>query len=224
MAARGKKPTKPPRLDRFDMAMTFRSLAMLMELGTPLPDAVETTIEGSPEGGVKKAMEKAWKAVKTGETVATAFKGAGFPPIVVYMVAAGEETGKLDEALSLLGRELERGLRHGDGPDLGGQARSMAHRLAMMMALGIPLVPAVQVVAEMCEHPGLAKALKKSAEDMKAGLSFSEALEKHPAVIGPVFLGCIKAGEQGRNLDIALQKMAGLGDSLLELQCHRGEG
>jgi len=224
MAARGKKPTKPARLDRFDMAMTFRSLSMLMELGTPLPVAFETTIEGSPEGGVKNALEKAWKAIKTGETVSTAFKGAGFPPIVVYMVAAGEETGKLDEALSLLGRELERSLRHGDGPDLGGQARSMVHRLAIMMALGIPLIHAAQTVSEMCEHPGLAKALKRAAEDMKAGFSFSEALEKHPAVIGPVFLGCIKAGEQGRNLDVAMVKMAGLADSLLELQRHRGEG
>jgi type II secretory pathway component PulF len=222
MAARGKKPKEPVKLDGFEMAMTFRSLQILMDLGVPLPDAFETTIEGAIEGSVKNALEKAWKAVKTGETMAAGCKQAGFPSIVVYMLAAGEETGKLDEALGHLAGELERSLRHADGPDLGGQARSMVHRLALMMSMGIPLIHAAQTVAEMCEHPGLAKALKKSAEDMKAGFSFSEALEKHPAVIGPVFLGCIKAGEQGRNLDVAFQKMASLADSLLELQVHRG--
>lgn len=61
------------------------------------------------------------------------------------------------------------------------------------------------------EQTGSAKlkeVLSAVAKDVESGISFAEALEKHPKVFGPIYTNMVKAGEAGGILDDILKRLA----------------
>ncbi len=209
--------------DTFEMGVMLRAVALMQRAGAPLIDGVAAAIAGGFPGPLNDALSRALEGMKGGKGFAESLKEAGFPRLVVQVCAAGEETGKLDHALEGLAGELERRLRHRDGKDLGGQARRMAHVLALTTSFGLPLVYGIEIAAEDSDHPGLKGALMKVKDELAAGGTFSDALAKHPDEFGPFFVAYMRVGEKTGTLDVTLRRMGRMIDTLLELQRYRGK-
>jgi type IV pilus assembly protein PilC len=77
-----------------------RTFAVLLKSGVPILEALEITSETVNNTVVARAIKATQEAVKQGESVASELtKHAVFPPMVVQMLAVGEETGQVDTML-----------------------------------------------------------------------------------------------------------------------------
>lgn len=81
-------------------------------------------------------------------------------------------------------------------------------QLSKMVQVGIPLVTALETLAQQTEHPRLRAAIGDVARTVEAGLSFSEALRKHPHIFSNLFINMIQAGEVSGKLDEVLRRLA----------------
>lgn len=89
-----------------------RTLATLFSSGVPILDSLDMTGKTAGNKVIEKAVEEAISSLKEGETLAGPLKKYPvFPPIVVSMIAVGEQTGSLDEMLDKISdfydREIE---------------------------------------------------------------------------------------------------------------------
>lgn len=85
-----------------------------------------------------------------------------------------------------------------------GEISLFSRQLAAMLQAGIPLTQCLFVLAEQTSNPALKKAVEDVAANVEAGMSFGEALEKHPSVFSKLFVGMVKSGELGGTLDNTL--------------------
>jgi type IV pilus assembly protein PilC len=77
-----------------------RNLGTLLRAGVPILTALEITAETINNGVISNATNDVKMSVKEGESVAGPLaQHAVFPPMVVQMLAVGEETGAMDEML-----------------------------------------------------------------------------------------------------------------------------
>src|SRR5699024_10636661 len=58
------------------------------------------------------------------------------------------------------------------------------------------------------ESKGLRKALAAVEKDIRSGIAFSDAVEKHPKIFPLLFVNMIRAGELTGNLDETLDRLA----------------
>jgi type IV pilus assembly protein PilC len=78
-----------------------RTLSTLLHAGVPILQALEIVSEAVNNGVMSKAIRDVQDSVREGESLATPLgKHAVFPPMVVQMLAVGEETGALDTMLA----------------------------------------------------------------------------------------------------------------------------
>jgi type IV pilus assembly protein PilC len=64
------------------------------------------------------------------------------------------------------------------------------------------------VLEEQVENKKLKETLSGVREDIEAGLSFSEALDRHPKVFNPLYVAMVRAGEAGGVLEESLERIA----------------
>lgn len=77
-----------------------RTFAVLLRSGVPILEALEITSETVNNTVAASAIRDTQEAVKRGESVASELeRHAIFPPMVVQMLAVGEETGQVDTML-----------------------------------------------------------------------------------------------------------------------------
>jgi type IV pilus assembly protein PilC len=82
------------------LARFSRSLSALVRAGVPILDALDIVAETAGNTVVAEAAADTQAAVKAGESLAKPLESHPvFPPMVVQMIAVGEETGALDEML-----------------------------------------------------------------------------------------------------------------------------
>jgi type IV pilus assembly protein PilC len=84
----------------------------------------------------------------------------------------------------------------------------MSRQLATMISAGMTLLRAFYVLEDQVENDKLRETISKVRQDIEAGLSFSEALEKHPKVFGPLYVAMVRAGEAGGVLEQSLDRVA----------------
>jgi type IV pilus assembly protein PilC len=83
------------------VAKFTRTLGTLIASGVPILQALEVT--GATAGNIviAEAIDKTRVSIREGESIAEPLKNSQvFPPMVVQMIAVGEETGELDKMLS----------------------------------------------------------------------------------------------------------------------------
>jgi type IV pilus assembly protein PilC len=77
-----------------------RTLAVLLRSGVPILESLEITSETVNNHVLSRAVKDVQSAVKTGESMARPLAAHPvFPPMVVQMIAVGEETGAVDTML-----------------------------------------------------------------------------------------------------------------------------
>jgi len=85
------------------------TLATLITAGVPILQALDIVRETSGNEVIARAMEKVYNSVRDGETIHEPLREAKvFPPLVVHMVAVGEETGAIDQMLVKVSEAYER--------------------------------------------------------------------------------------------------------------------
>lgn len=83
-----------------------------------------------------------------------------------------------------------------------------ARQMATMIRAGIPLLQALQVVAESLKKPAMVAVIQQMMSDVSSGASFSDALRRHPKHFDQLFINLVDAGEQAGALDQMLDRVA----------------
>jgi type IV pilus assembly protein PilC len=104
-----KAPIFGPLFHKIALARFARTLAVLMRTGVPILQALEIVSETVGNGVMAKAILDVQRSVKEGESIAKPLEShAVFPPMVVQMMAVGEETGALDTMLNKIAEFYEQ--------------------------------------------------------------------------------------------------------------------
>jgi type IV pilus assembly protein PilC len=81
-------------------------------------------------------------------------------------------------------------------------------QFATMIDAGLPLVQCLDILATQAENKAFGKIIFDVKAGVEGGLSFSEALRRHPKVFDELFVNLVAAGEVGGILDTILQRLA----------------
>jgi type IV pilus assembly protein PilC len=83
-----------------------------------------------------------------------------------------------------------------------------SRQLATMLAAGIPMVQAFEIVGNGSDKPAMQKLILDIKSDVEGGTSLHEALGKHPLYFDDLFVNLVQAGEQAGALESLLDKVA----------------
>lgn len=83
-----------------------------------------------------------------------------------------------------------------------------SRQLATMMAAGVPLVQAFDIVGRGHDNPSMQDLILSIKSDVESGTALTEALSKHPLYFDALFCNLVAAGEQAGVLDVLLDKIA----------------
>ncbi len=83
-----------------------------------------------------------------------------------------------------------------------------ARQLATMLAAGIPLVQAFEIVGNGNDKPSMQRLVLDIKSDVEGGTSLHEALARHPLYFDDLFVNLVEAGEQAGALEGLLDKIA----------------
>src|SRR5579872_1833841 len=89
-----------------------------------------------------------------------------------------------------------------------GDIAVFSRQLATMLAAGIPLVQAFEIVGNGSDKPSMQKLILDIKGDVEAGTSLHEALARHPLHFDDLFVNLVEAGEQAGALESLLDKIA----------------
>jgi type IV pilus assembly protein PilC len=89
-----------------------------------------------------------------------------------------------------------------------GDIAIFSRQLATMLAAGIPLVQAFEIVGNGNDKPAMQKLILDIKMDVEGGTSLHEALAKHPLYFDDLFVNLVEAGEQAGALESLLDKVA----------------
>jgi len=89
-----------------------------------------------------------------------------------------------------------------------GDIAVFARQLSTMLAAGIPLVQAFEIVGSGNDKPAMQKLILDIKVDVEGGTSLHESLGKHPLYFDDLFVNLVQAGEQAGALESLLDKVA----------------
>jgi len=93
-----------------------------------------------------------------------------------------------------------------------------SRQLATMIDAGIPLVQALGILSEQVENKAFKSIVFTVRQDIEAGMSFCDALSKHPHVFSELFINMSRAGEASGMLDEVLDRLASYLEKSASLQ------
>jgi type IV pilus assembly protein PilC len=89
-----------------------------------------------------------------------------------------------------------------------GELEVFTRQLSTMLSAGIPMLEALEILADQAETPGFAFCLDNVVEDIRNGSDLSKALEPHKRVFSHIYVSMIRAGEVSGQIDIILTRLA----------------
>jgi MSHA biogenesis protein MshG len=100
---------KKDRIKKEDMVLFFRQMTVLTKAGVPILNALQRLEETTTSENLSKAIHRVIVDIAGGQTLTTAFANStdAFPPIVVSIIDAGENSGRLDLAFGELSQFYE---------------------------------------------------------------------------------------------------------------------
>jgi type IV pilus assembly protein PilC len=88
-------------LKKAAIARFTRTLGTLISSGVPILTGLEITAKTAGNRVIQEAVLATRSSIREGETIAAPLKqSSAFTPVVLQMIAVGEETGALDEMLN----------------------------------------------------------------------------------------------------------------------------
>jgi type IV pilus assembly protein PilC len=89
-----------------------------------------------------------------------------------------------------------------------GDIAVFSRQLATMMAAGVPLVQAFDIVGRGHENPSMMELILSIKNDVEGGTSLADSLRKHPLYFDDLFVNLVRAGEHAGVLEELLHKIA----------------
>jgi type IV pilus assembly protein PilC len=105
-------------------------------------------------------------------------------------------------------KKQKKGLFGGGGSITTADIAIFSRQLATMLAAGIPLVQAFEIVGTGHENAAMQKLILAVKADVEGGSALAEALAKHPLYFDDLFINLVEAGEQAGALETLLDKIA----------------
>ena len=130
--------------------------------------------------------------------------GADKQSVTSELKERGLKVMALEEKKSGLQMELRLGPKRVKAAEL----TVMSRQLATMISSGMTLLRAFYVLEEQIENQLLRETVAAVREDIEAGLTFSDALERHPKVFNPLYVAMVRAGEAGGVLEDSLERIS----------------
>jgi type IV pilus assembly protein PilC len=96
----------------------------------------------------------------------------------------------------------------GGGKVNAGDIAVFSRQLATMLAAGIPLVQAFEIVGNGSEKHAMQRLVLDVKADVEGGTSLHEALGKHPLYFDDLYVNLVEAGEHAGALETLLDKIA----------------
>lgn len=97
------------RVTAQDKAIVIRELAILLQAGVPLAEAVESIGESHSDTAIGATFRHVHSKLRGGESLSQGLRSAplAWPDFLLQLVAAGEHTGKLAQALQSAAAQME---------------------------------------------------------------------------------------------------------------------
>jgi type IV pilus assembly protein PilC len=89
-----------------------------------------------------------------------------------------------------------------------GDVAVFSRQLATMLAAGIPMVQAFEIVGNGNDKPAMQRLILDIKADVEGGTSLHESLGKHPLYFDDLYVNLVEAGEQAGALESLLDKVA----------------
>ncbi len=83
-----------------------------------------------------------------------------------------------------------------------------SRQMATLVAAGIPLIQAIDILAEQAEKQKFRAILRNMHQEIQGGKSFSDALAKHKKIFSELFVNLVRAGESSGSLEEVLDRLA----------------
>ncbi len=99
-----------------------------------------------------------------------------------------------------------------------GDLLTFTTELSALLGAGLPIDRSLNILSEITEGKQMKEVINSVLKGIREGSSFSEALQRHPAVFPRLYVSMIRAGETGGVLDIVLDKLSEFLESAKELK------
>ena len=83
-----------------------------------------------------------------------------------------------------------------------------SRQFATLIASGMPMLRSLYTLEDQTEDEMLKKAIVALRQDVEAGSSVAEAMERQPGVFDPLYRSMVRAGEGAGRLEEALDRVA----------------
>ena len=88
------------------------------------------------------------------------------------------------------------------------QLTQFTRQMSTLQDAGLPILRSLRILESQTKPGVLKNALQDIIEDVEAGSTLSEAMEKHPKAFDSLYIHTVRAGEAGGVLDQILRKLA----------------
>jgi type IV pilus assembly protein PilC len=89
-----------------------------------------------------------------------------------------------------------------------GEVSLFTRQLATMLSAGIPMLEALEILADQAESPGFRTCVQNVVDDIRRGSDLSKAVARYPRVFSQLYVSMIQAGEVSGQIDIILVRLA----------------
>lgn len=135
-------------------------------------------------------------AAASREQLAAQLLASGYVPVSIQSVARrGSQPGLLQRQMRLGAQVKAQELAFFTG------------QLGSAVSAGMPLLRALETVAEVTLNPLLRQAAETVVRDISGGMSPSEAMARHPKMFNETYLALIRSGEKGGDMAGALRRL-----------------
>ncbi len=84
---------------------------------------------------------------------------------------------------------------------------TFTQQLSTLISASLPLDKSLSIVAELTEKGEFQKVINEVLSSIQGGVTFADALAKHPKVFSKLYVNMIKAGEAGGVLEMILERL-----------------
>jgi type IV pilus assembly protein PilC len=91
-------------------------------------------------------------------------------------------------------------------------------QFSTMINAGLPLVQALEILSTQVENKTFGKTIAQIKTDVESGLTYADALKKHPRIFSELYVNMVAAGEAGGVLDTILNRLAAYIEKSMKLK------
>lgn len=84
----------------------------------------------------------------------------------------------------------------------------MCNQFAILLKAGLPIVRTLELIANQTEDKTLKKVLEEASEEVAAGYSLADSLEKQASGLPTTFIESIRAGEESGSLETVFRRLS----------------